>query len=69
MSTESFVFFKIIMAVCVREVNNEIGAKQVLQMFDFKKGTSTCRELRRMFDDAQKIKLPDTQSSFAVYFT
>lgn len=61
-------------------VNNpEMGAKQILQMFGFKKAleSATCRELRTMFSkyntcswyrliaDAQKIKLPDTPSPFA----
>ena len=61
-------------------VNNpKMGAKQILQMFGFKKAleTGTCRELRTMFArynsrswyrliiDAKKINLPDTQSPFA----
>lgn len=55
-----------------------MGAKQILQMFGFKKAleTGTCRELRTMFArynsrswyrliaDAKKIKLPDTPSPF-----
>ncbi len=60
-------------------VNNpKMGAKQILQMFGFKKAleTGTCRELRTMFArynsrswyrliaDAKKIKLPDTPSPF-----
>ena len=61
-------------------VNNpKMGAKQILQMFGFKKAleTGTCRELRTMFArynsrswyrliaDAKKINLPDIPSPFA----
>ena len=61
-------------------VNNpKMRAKQILQMFGFKKAleTGTCRELRTMFArynsrswyrliaDAKKINLPDTPSPFA----